>query len=100
LRSADLHTLPTRRSSDLERLAIEDARRLYSAALEGTIGADEAVALRRHLLADQARLAAEDGLVMTLHPAVSRNHSDAMFEKFGADRKSTRLNSSHVKISD
>ena len=68
-----------------ERLAIEDARRLYTAAREGTIGADEAVALRRHLLADQARLAAEDGLVMTLHPAVSRNHSDAMFEKFGAD---------------
>ncbi|HEX7349810.1 glucuronate isomerase [Brachybacterium sp.] len=68
-----------------ERLSDEDARRLYSAARDGAIGADEAVALRRHLLADQARLATEDGLVMTLHPAVSRNHSDAMFTKFGAD---------------
>src|SRR5699024_5921192 len=48
-------------------------------------GADEAVALRRHLLADQARLAAEDGLVMTIHPAVARNHSDWVFEKFGPD---------------
>lgn len=68
-----------------ERLTLEDARRLYTAAREGRIGADEAVALRRHLLADQARLAAEDGLVMTLHPAVHRNHSRATFEKFGAD---------------
>ncbi|ATG50626.1 glucuronate isomerase [Brachybacterium vulturis] len=67
------------------RLSIEDARRLYSAARDGAIGADEAVALRRHLLADQARLAAEDGLVMTLHPGVSRNHSEAMSERFGAD---------------
>lgn len=67
------------------RLSDEDARRLYTAARDGAIGADEAVALRRHLLADQARLASEDGLVMTIHPAVARNHSDAMFEQFGAD---------------
>lgn len=67
------------------RLADEDARRLYSAARSGTIGADDAVALRRHLLADQARLAAEDGLVMTIHPAVYRNHSESMFQKFGPD---------------
>src|SRR5699024_10330715 len=68
-----------------ERLAEEDARRLYAAARGGEISAAEATALRRHLLADQARLAAEDGLVMTLHPAVSRNHSETMFERFGAD---------------
>ncbi|ASK65767.1 glucuronate isomerase [Brachybacterium avium] len=67
------------------RLSDEDARRLYTAARDGAIGADEAVALRRHLLADQARLAAEDGLVMTIHPAVDRNHSDAVFKKFGPD---------------
>ncbi|WP_114853981.1 glucuronate isomerase [Brachybacterium sp. YJGR34] len=68
-----------------ERLALEDARRLYGAALSGAISADEAVALRRHLLADQARLAAEDGLVMTIHPAVLRNHDTATFERFGPD---------------
>ena len=68
-----------------ERLEAADARRLYTAAREGTIAAADAVALRRHLLADQARLAAEDGLVMTLHPAVYRNHSQATFETFGAD---------------
>lgn len=44
-----------------------------------------ATALRRHLLADQARMAADDGLVMTIHPAVHRNHHRGMFERFGAD---------------
>lgn len=68
-----------------QRLEIEDARRLYSAALEGSIDVDSAVALRRHLLADQARLAAEDQLVMTMHPAVHRNHNSEIFEKYGAD---------------
>ena len=67
------------------RLSVEDARRLYSAARAGKIRSGEATALRRHLLADQARLAAEDGLVMTIHPAVYRNHSSAMFKKFGPD---------------
>ena len=68
-----------------ERLADEDARRLYADARAGRIGADDAVALRRHMLGDQARLAAEDGLVMTIHPAVLRNHSEEIFEKFGPD---------------
>ncbi|MGY5766027.1 glucuronate isomerase [Brachybacterium sp. DNPG3] len=68
-----------------QRLEIEDARRIYASALAGTVTADEAVALRRHLLADQARLASEDGLVMTIHPAVDRNHNDAIFAKYGAD---------------
>ena len=34
----------------------------------------EATALRRHLVCEMARMSAEDGLVMTLHPAVRRNH--------------------------
>ncbi|MEE1650441.1 glucuronate isomerase [Brachybacterium sp. J144] len=68
-----------------QRLELEEARRLYTEAREGRISADAAVALRRHLLADQARLAADDGLVMTIHPAVYRNHHQATFERFGAD---------------
>ena len=68
-----------------QRLSVEDARRLYAAARNGQIGAEDAVALRRHLLGDQARLAAEDGLVMTIHPAVYRNHHTGIFEKYGAD---------------
>ncbi|MFC7376670.1 glucuronate isomerase [Brachybacterium sp. GCM10030267] len=67
------------------RLEENEARRLYTAAREGRIDEDSAVALRRHLLADQARLAADDGLVLTIHPAVLRNHHQATFERFGPD---------------
>lgn len=67
------------------RLPVEDARRLYLQAREGSIAAADATALRRHLLADQARMAADDGLVMTLHPAVLRNHHQGIFDSFGPD---------------
>ena len=67
------------------RLPEDDARRLYLQARDGAITEADAAALRRHLLADQARMAADDGLVMTLHPAVQRNHNQDIFETFGAD---------------
>ncbi len=62
-----------------------DADQLFTAARAGQAGVEECVALRRHLLCDQARMACDDGLVMTIHPAVSRNHHQASFERFGSD---------------
>lgn len=67
------------------RLTEAEASRLYAEARDGRIDVLGATALRRHLLADQARMAADDGLVMTIHPAVHRNHHRGMFERFGAD---------------
>ncbi|MDO5720804.1 MAG: glucuronate isomerase [Actinomycetaceae bacterium] len=68
-----------------ERLSDEEADRLYKEAWNGIISLEDGAALRRHMLNDQARLAVEDGLVMTLHPAVVRNHDTAAFERYGAD---------------
>ena len=51
-----------------------DAERIFTAARAGTATPDEATALRRHLLLEMARMSVEDGLVMTLHPGVYRNH--------------------------
>ncbi|HET8601414.1 MAG TPA: glucuronate isomerase [Segeticoccus sp.] len=62
-----------------------DAERIYAAALRGEVGGEEAAALRRHMLLEMARLSTEDGLVMTLHPGVARNHHRPTFERFGAD---------------
>ncbi|HEU5486400.1 MAG TPA: glucuronate isomerase [Microlunatus sp.] len=62
-----------------------EARHLYALARKGEIGTTEAVALRRHLLLVMGRLSADDGLVMTLHPAIRRNHHAAAFESYGAD---------------
>jgi glucuronate isomerase len=61
------------------------ARRLYSSARKGEITEPEAVALRRHLLFEMGRMSAEDGLVMTLHPAIRRNHHGPSFDRYGSD---------------
>ena len=62
-----------------------EARQLYALARKGEITAPEATALRRHLLFEMGRLSATDGLVMTLHPAIRRNHHTPAFEAYGGD---------------
>ena len=68
-----------------EYLPDGDAERLYGKARAGQIGRGEADALRRHLMMDQARMATEDGLTLTLHPAVLRDHDSATARVYGAD---------------
>ncbi|MDF7664388.1 glucuronate isomerase [Bifidobacterium sp. ESL0763] len=67
------------------RLTDQEARALYEQAMKGCIGNDDADRLRRHFVNDQARMAQDDGLVMTVHPAVYRNYDYKSFVKYGAD---------------
>jgi glucuronate isomerase len=62
-----------------------DAERIYRAALAGTADPAAAVALRRHMLLEMARMSCDDGLVMTLHPGVRRNHHRPTLAAFGPD---------------
>ena len=62
-----------------------EAARIYRAALAGAATAGEATAFRRHMLAEMARMSCDDGLVMTLHPGVRRNHHRPTYERFGPD---------------
>jgi glucuronate isomerase len=62
-----------------------EAERVYRAALAGTATPAEAVALRRHMLLEMARMSCDDGLVMTLHPGVRRNHHRPTLATFGPD---------------
>lgn len=62
-----------------------DAERIFDRARAGTVSADEAVRFRRHMLLEMARMSTEDGLVMTLHPGVWRNHHTPTFTAFGPD---------------
>ena len=72
---------------DVMTLTLEEseAARIYSAALAGTASESETTALRRHMLVEMARMATEDGLVMTLHPGSFRNHHQPTADAFGAD---------------
>lgn len=73
------------RDARAEQVEASEAERLYGLARAGRITPDEGDTLRRHMMFEQARMAADDGLVMTLHPAVFRNHHPGTFERYGAD---------------
>jgi glucuronate isomerase len=68
-----------------EPLDIADAQRIYSAVRGGAASVGEAVALRRHMLLEMARMSTEDGLTMTLHPGVRRGHHRPTLERYGPD---------------
>jgi glucuronate isomerase len=66
-------------------LDAREAARIYGAALAGRATAAEAIALRRHMLGEMARMSCDDGLVMCLHPGVRRNHHRPTADRFGPD---------------
>ena len=68
-----------------EPLETSEADRIYHAAMAGTATLTEAVALRRHMLLEMARMSTEDGLTMTLHPGVRRDHHQPTTARFGPD---------------
>lgn len=62
-----------------------DARELFAGALDGGLDAAEARLFRGHMLFQMARMSVQDGLVMTIHPGVRRNHHRPTFDAFGPD---------------
>ncbi len=72
----DLDTTPLDRA---------DAERIYREARNGRATATEMTAFRRHMLLEMARMSCDDGLVMTVHPGVQRNHHGPTAATFGAD---------------
>ena len=62
-----------------------EADRIYRAARSGQATVGEATAFRRHMIFQTARMACDDGLVMTLHPGVHRNHHSESFQAYGPD---------------
>jgi glucuronate isomerase len=53
--------------------------------MAGDLDAAGARLFRGHMLFQMARMSVEDGLVMTVHAGVRRNHHGATFEQYGAD---------------
>ncbi|WP_424639454.1 glucuronate isomerase [Embleya sp. AB8] len=68
-----------------EPLTHGEAARIYRAALQETASEAEGVAFRRHMLLEMARMSCDDGLVMTLHPSVRRNHHVPTHHRYGPD---------------
>jgi len=62
-----------------------DARSIYRRARRGEASPEESLAFRRNMIFEMARMSVEDGLVMTLHPAIRRNHHVPTAARFGSD---------------
>lgn len=67
---------------DLDRIAAEE---LFQRAMAGQLDAAGARLFRGHMLFQMARMSVEDGLVMTVHPGVRRNHHTETLRKYGPD---------------
>ncbi|WP_066586023.1 glucuronate isomerase [Cellulomonas timonensis] len=72
-------------SADTTPLPLDDARRIFAAALRGEATTAEADAFSGHMLYEMARMSSEDGLVMQLHPGVLRDHDPHIARVFGPD---------------
>ncbi|MGO4535104.1 glucuronate isomerase [Leifsonia sp. 2MCAF36] len=62
-----------------------EAESLFARVLSGTGDTNEIRLFRAHMLFQMARMSVDDGLVMTLHPGVYRNHSSATLSRYGAN---------------
>ena len=61
------------------------AENLFLKAINGNISNADAREFAGHMLSEMARMSCADGLVMTLHAGVIRNHHFGTFAKHGAD---------------
>ena len=61
------------------------ASQLFDQALAGKISAADSREFAGHMLGEMARMSCLDGLVMTIHAGVYRNHNSATYEDFGPD---------------
>lgn len=66
-------------------LTAAEGERLFADARSDRLSESECAVLRRALVTEMARMACDDGLTMTLHPAVYRNHHAETLARFGAD---------------
>jgi glucuronate isomerase len=66
-------------------LSHERAAQLFAEALAGRLDAEGARIFSGHMLLESARMSLEDGLVMTVHAGIVRNHDSGTFERFGPD---------------
>ena len=66
-------------------LSDERAAELFAQALAGKISAADSREFAGHMLVQMARMSTNDGLVMTVHAGVFRNHSSQTLAAFGPD---------------
>jgi glucuronate isomerase len=77
------HGHPTALTADL---GDAEARALYDRIRSGAASRDYRELFRAQMLTEMARMSLDDGLVMQIHAGSWRNHSPAIFDRFGPDK--------------
>ena len=72
-------------NTDTTPLSHEDAQRLLDKGFAGTATREEMLAFEANTTYRFAEMCQDDGLVMTIHPGVYRNHSASAQDRFGND---------------
>lgn len=67
------------------RLAANEATRLFERALRGDRRAGDQRVFEAHMLMEMARMSIDDGLVMQIHPGSFRDHNASLASRFGPD---------------
>jgi glucuronate isomerase len=73
-------------SAQTANLSAGEAEALFDKIRSGAADAKERALFCAQMLTEMAKMSAEDGLVMQIHPGSWRNHSPAIFSKFGRDK--------------
>jgi glucuronate isomerase len=69
-----------------EALGAEELETIFQRARRGEATREDQRRFEAHMLIEMARMSTEDGLVMQLHPGALRDHNEAVFARFGADK--------------
>jgi len=77
------HGHPTAETANLSDAAAQD---LFNRIRGGSGDERERRLFRAQMLTEMAKMSRDDGLVMQIHPGSWRNHSSAIFQKFGRDK--------------
>jgi glucuronate isomerase len=73
-------------TAETASLSPGEANALFAKVRTGKADADERKLFRAQMLTELAKMSADDGLVMQIHPGSWRNHSPSIFQKFGRDK--------------
>ena len=73
-------------TADTANISGADAAGLFAKVRAGGADVAERKLFRAQMLTEMARMSADDGLVMQIHPGSWRNHSDAIHKRFGRDK--------------
>lgn len=81
--TASDHGHPT---ADTANLSQSEAEALYDRVRSGKADSGKRRLFRAQMLTEMAKMSLDDGLVLQIHPGSWRNHSPAMFDRFGRDK--------------